>query len=235
MVHVKLDTFEGPLDLLLHLIKKNEINIHDIPVAKLTQEYLACIELMQTIDLEIASEFLVMAAYLLWLKSAMLLPRHVDGEDKEIGEDPRAFLAKQLMEYKAYKEAVENLKAHWLEHQDVYTKNIVDDGDEGRTIPINSFNLFDLLDAFRRLLARQKIDVSNIPLPYLKISIADKMKAIEEKLTKIAGIWFVNLFDEMVTKDEIIVTFLSILELIRRERILVRQKQNFSKIWIQLR
>ncbi|MGH7741717.1 MAG: segregation and condensation protein A, partial [Candidatus Eiseniibacteriota bacterium] len=152
-VTVKLARFEGPLDLLLHLIKRDEIDIYDIPIAHITQQYLAYIELMRALDLEIAGEFLVMAATLMRIKAKMLLPLPAVGEEEDEG-DPREELVQRLIEYRQFKEAADTLKLKEGERRLLFERGMVPGEDDAGPLPLAPATLFDLLDALNRVMSR---------------------------------------------------------------------------------
>ncbi|MEM7828599.1 MAG: segregation/condensation protein A, partial [Candidatus Aenigmatarchaeota archaeon] len=199
---IKLEIFEGPLDLLLHLIKKNEIDIRDIPVAIITKQYMEYLELMRFLNLEIAGEFLVMASTLLYLKSLMLIPREGDESDEEV-EDPRKELVERLLEYKKCKELAEKLEQRSLKNRDVFVRESFDLNIKNESLV--DISLFDLIDAFKRVIERSR--VSEI-FEYVDddIKIKDVMLSIVEKL-KNGGRQFDDLFDVNCTKQYIIATF----------------------------
>lgn len=230
MYQIKLETFTGPFDLLLHLIKKQEIEIYDISISNITKEYLAYIDLMRSLDLDIASEFLVMAALLLSIKSKMLLPKQKIMDDEtgeEIEDDPRLELVRQLAEYKKYKEMAIKLEDRFKYFQNVYTrpKEKIDD-------ELIECDLFSLLDAFRQIIQRQNKDEEKINLASDFISINLRIKEIEDILASKKSICFFDLFDELKQKMDIIVTFLAVLELMRLQKISVRQEKSFKEIWL---
>src|SRR5438552_17443681 len=152
-VTVKLARFEGPLDLLLHLIKRDEIDIYDIPIAHITQQYLAYLELMRALDLEVAGEFLVMAATLMRIKAKMLLPLPQPGEDEDEG-DPREELVQRLIEYRQFKEAAGTLKEREAERRMLFERGMVPGENEAGPLPLASVTLFHLLDALNRVMSR---------------------------------------------------------------------------------
>lgn len=226
MYQVKLPIFEGPFDLLLHLIKKEELNIYDISIAKITKEYLGYLSLMEALDLEIASEFLVIAAMLLSIKSRMLLPRHQSGEDAVEEEDPRLELTKKLIEYKKYKEAAGKLEQRFSFYQRIYTHPYELETQETDLVECD---LFELLKALQNVLkekeGKMEISIENVSLEE-KMEELQKLLAVEEKIL------FFNLFKETKNKMEVVITFLALLELIRLKKIYVRQHKLFSEIWI---
>lgn len=238
--NVKLDAFEGPLDLLLHLINKAEVDIYDIPVAKITDQYMNYIHTMQRLELDVASEYLVMAATLLAIKSKMLLPKHEDElfseNDEFIDEDdPREDLINRLIEYRRYKEAAETLKEREIDRGLIFSKMPSDLSsyiDEKKQEPqrINA-SLYDMLDAFDQLLKRKtlkipkqtKIHREDFPLEKRMEEIIDKINLSNGKTS------FFQLFD-YEERGQIIVTFLAILELMKAKKILCEQEENFTDI-----
>ena len=177
---VQLEVFEGPLDLLLHLIKKNEVSITDIPIAAITEQYLATVELMQDLSLDVAGEFLVMAATLIHIKSRMLLPASEDVEEDEEGTDPRAELVRRLLEYQRFKDA-----AAQLEQREVLTRDVfVRSGAPNEEIALPGFrevSVFELLTALRRVLERlPKDNVHEVTLD--KITVREKMTLLLDTL-----------------------------------------------------
>lgn len=233
---VRLDVFEGPLDLLLYLIRKEEIEIHDIPIERITTQYLQYIELMQMLDLNIAGEFLVMAATLMMIKSRMLLPAEeraaVEGEEEE-GEDPRWDLVRRLVEYKKFKDAARFLQDRSLERENVFGREA-----EGAQfgpkseIPLQDVGLFDLLTAFNRALSR----VKNEDLREIfseRFTVGEKLDALMTMLRSAPRLSLSRLFEGMRSRHEIVVTFLAMLELIRLKQIVVRQPAPFGEIVVE--
>ncbi|MGI8383522.1 segregation/condensation protein A [Robertmurraya sp. P23] len=239
--NVKIDAFEGPLDLLLHLINRLEIDIYDIPVAQITEQYLLYIHTMKELQLDVASEYLVMAATLLAIKSKMLLPKHEEEleDDMEFGyeEDPREELIEKLMEYKKYKEAADDLKALEQERGLMFTKPPSDLSDYSKEEEIDrrhlDVSLYDMLGAFQKLLRRKRLQKPlSTKIARQEIPIEKRMDEIMGKLRKVKGrISFYDLFP-IQEKDHIVVTFLSILELMKRKEIFVEQESNFSEIFV---
>ncbi|PAK45598.1 segregation/condensation protein A [Peribacillus simplex] len=239
--NIKIDAFEGPMDLLLHLINRLEIDIYDIPMADITDQYLGYIHTMQHLELDVASEYLVMAATLLAIKSKMLLPKHEDemiDEDGEIfEEDPRDELVEKLLEYKKYKNAAEEFKGMEQERSLMFTKppsdlSVYVKEAESDKQELN-ISLYDMLGALQKLLRRQKIQK---PL-YTKvtkqeISIEKRMDEIKIELRSIKGKKsFFELFSIPV-KEHIVITFMAVLELMKLNEIIVEQEGNFSEIMI---
>lgn len=226
---VQLPVFEGPLDLLLHLIKKSEINIYDIPIALITQQYLEYLDLMKSLNLNIAGEFLVMAATLIHIKSKMLLPPE-DLQEEEPEEDPRAELVHRLLEYQRFKDAAEGL-AHREETWREAFRRPQDCVEPEQEILLTEVSLFDLMEALRTVLTRvPKEGVMEI-LPD-ELSVRQRMSLVMERLERSGGITFDALFEKERTRAAVIVTFLALLELIKLQLIAVQQIRLFETIWI---
>ncbi|MDD5132163.1 MAG: segregation/condensation protein A [bacterium] len=227
---VKLEMFEGPLDLLLHLIKKEEIDIYNIPVSRITEEYLQYLEMLKMLNLDIAGEFLVMAATLLQIKSRKLLPVPVKDEENTEELDPYQELVKQLLEYKRFKEVASVLAVKEVEQQQVYTRppqKIERVGDEEYVIEAS---LFDLLDAFKNVLKSTATTVREIIQEEVKIE--DRVRVIREILMVKESLSFEEIFTPESTRIEMVVTFLAMLELIKMKEIRILQTRLFDKIRI---
>jgi segregation and condensation protein A len=226
---VKLETFEGPLDLLLHLIRENQVDILDIPIALITEQYLGYVKLMEELDLGVAGEFLVMAATLVHLKSRMLLPPEEIAAGEEPPEDPRAELVDRLLEYQRFKEVAGELAAREAEQNLRHTRGgppLV-----GEVEGPLSLSLFDLLAAFRRVLARAEGG------PVLEITretldVGQRLLRILDALNAESPIPFPGLFAGQRTRPEIIVTFLALLEILRRGLASARQPEPFGEIMV---
>ncbi len=227
---IKLDIFEGPFDLLLYLIKKSEINIYDIPIATVLEQYLQYLELMRMLDLNIAGEFIVMAATLMQIKSKMLLPQEANllEEIPEEEKDPRAELVKRLLEYKQFKEAAEQLRLKEHKRKDIFKRksNLEDDENTG---PFFEASLFDLINAFSKAL-------KDVPKELIYEVIKDEF-TVEGKVHDLLHLFMdkprvrlVELFSSARSKLEIIATFLAVLELIRLKEVVVAQKGLFGEI-----
>ncbi|PLS01630.1 segregation/condensation protein A [Neobacillus cucumis] len=240
---VKIDAFEGPLDLLLHLINRLEIDIYDIPVAEITEQYLLYIRTMNELQLDVASEFLVMAATLLAIKSKMLLPKHeeeLDEVDQEMAyeEDPRDELVERLIEYRKYKEAAHDLKTLEEERGLMYTKPPSDLSDftkesNPEQTELN-VSLYDMLAAFQKLLRRKKLQrPMATKIARQEISIEKRMTEIMDELIQLKGKKNFNDLFPYPAKDHIVVTFLAVLELIKRKVVDVEQKENFGDIFVE--
>lgn len=219
---VQLEIFEGPLDLLLHLIKKNEVSITDIPIATITEQYLSTLELMQSLNLDVAGEFLVMAATLIHIKSRMLLPfGDEDGEEEE-GEDPREELIRRLLEYQRFKEAAEELERREILKRDVFARSS-EAPEEVEAVGFEGLSLFDLISALRHVLERfPEEEVHEVTLE--KISVGEKMSQLLDNLHQRGKVIFQSLFEGAASRIEVVVTFLAMLELVKIRAIRVWQE-----------
>jgi segregation and condensation protein A len=243
--NVKIDAFEGPLDLLLHLINHLEIDIYDIPVAEITEQYLSYIHTMKELELDLASEFLVMAATLLAIKSKMLLPVHdPEGFEEdfllEVEEDPRDELVERLIEYRKYKEVAVELKTLEKERGLMFTKPPSDLAEYAKDVEIEkqssiNVSLYDMLGALQKLLRRKKLQKPLLTkITRQEIPIQQRMKEIISELKKTKKRRrFYDLFPNP-NKGHIVVTFLAVLELMKRNEITVEQEQNFSEIFVSV-
>jgi segregation and condensation protein A len=231
---IKLDFFQGPLDLLLFLIKRDKVDIYDIPIADITKQYIEYIELMKLLDLEVAGEFLVMAATLMHIKSKMMLPEDPEAEGEEEESDPREDLVKKLLEYKKFKDAAEKLNQMHEKNRETFLR----EGEGGKALILsddgeNCFeaSLFDLINAFRKVLR----DVSKETFHKViknEYTVSDKIHEIYHLLAEKPRVLFSGLFSKASGKDEVIATFLAILELMKMREILAVQREFFSEIEI---
>jgi segregation and condensation protein A len=229
---VRIENFEGPLDLLLHLIKKNEINIYDIPIAMIAQQYLDYVEAMEDLNLNVAGEFLVMAATLLQIKSKMLLPVDETAEDEEDGPDPREELVRRLLEYKTYKEAARQLDGQEKMWREIFSREQgPPEPIETDEMPLENVSLFDLVDALKGILdrnpGRQLIEI--IPD---NLTVRERMNVILEMLEGRDSVSFAELFEQSCHRLVVIVTFLAMLELIRLRVARVFQAETFGPILV---
>jgi segregation and condensation protein A len=232
---LKLDGFVGPLDLLLHLIKKHELNIYDIPIALVTRQYLEYLQVMEELNLDVAGEFLVMAATLIHIKSRMLLPRPTP-EQEEAEEDPREALVRRLIEHQKFKAAAEMLhdketvrSAQWT-RPDVVVAPIAGEKPE----PELEVDLFSLITAFRAVVARAK-QRPKMYLPGEQVSIEDRIEQLLGRLSETEACGFEDLFEDVATRGDMIVSFLALLEMIRLKVVRVFQSGNFGDIRIYKR
>ena len=226
---VKLPVFEGPLDLLLHLIRGNQIDITDIPIARITDEYFQVLTLLHELDLEVAGEFLVMAATLVYIKSRMLLPVEpsVDGETVE--EDPRTALVDMLLEYERFRAAAETLAVREDGQRLFFFRSTpLDIPPGGGTLEVS---LLDLLAAFREVLSRVD-DQGVLTLVPRLVTTAERMVAILDQMALQGSVTFEALFPSAVDRSLVIATFLALLELLRQGAVRVRQRVPFGEIVI---
>lgn len=232
---VKLEVFEGPLDLLLYLIKKEEVDIYDIPIERITNQYMEYLSLMQLLNLDVAGEFLVMAATLMYIKSRMLLPadQQVTDTEADEGEDPRWELIRQLIEYKKFKETALQLGQREAEQANVFARA----GDSGlaldlKKVPLAEVSLFDLIAAFHEVLKRASAREDFREIYEERFTVSDKIEEILYTMRDRLEIRFAELFPENASRTEVIVTFLALLELIRLKRLRVRQTEAFGEIYV---
>ncbi len=236
-INVKLAVFEGPLDLLLHLIQKLEIDIYDIPIAAITEQYMQYIHAMQTLELEVAGDYLVMAATLMAIKSKMLLPKQeIVAQEDVYEEDPREVLVSQLLEYRKFKYAAEVLSDKAKERGDYFTKEPMDVDDykeDNPLLPANQFNTIDLFLAFHNMLEKKKKrQVIETTITSDEATIEDKMTAIKRSLANLKPSEGKSLTDflQSYTKSEVVTTFLAVLELMKTGSVTISQTENYGEI-----
>ena len=232
---VRLLNFEGPLDLLLHLIKKHEINIYDIPVALITQQYLEYLDLMQEMNLEVAGEFLVMAATLIHVKSRMLLPRP-DPAQEDPEEDPRDALVRRLVEHQKFKAAAELLHDREIQRSAMWPRA---DGPVAEVVgeapePEVEVDLYSLMAAFRQVLERARVR-PKVVLPAEQMPIETRIEQLLARLSETEACGFEDLFADVQSRAGMIVTFLALLEMIRLKTVRVFQQGNFGPIRVYKR
>lgn len=229
---IKLDIFEGPLDLLLYLIRKNEIDIYNIPIALITGQYLGYLDLMRSLNLDLAGEYLVLASTLIHIKSKLLLPPDEGESEEDEGKDPRAELVRQLLEYQAFKDAALSLDGRPLLDRDVFTRGATVEepvAEEEADQAMVDLDVFELFTAFRRMIAgfdrkeELEIDVE-------KMSLADRINEILERLSEEGQITFAELLGERTDRRWIIYTFLAILELMKLRVVRACQSGSFGTI-----
>jgi len=235
---VDLEIFEGPLDLLLYLIRREELNIYDIPIGRITEQYMQYLDLMRQLNLDVAGEFIVMAATLMVIKSRMMLPvdrRQTDEGTDEEWVDPRLDLVRQLIEYKKFKDAAGKLAEYEVLMQESFDygggrpkfeKSAADAADA-----LASIDMFDLLTAFQEVLARLN-EIPQEELKGMRWSVPDKMDMILERSRADGQVSFSTLFTARSPRGEVIVTFLALLELLRQHRVIVYQNDAFHEITI---
>lgn len=233
---VTIDNFDGPLDLLLHLIKEQDIDIYDIKIEDITKQYLDYIRHMKELNLEIASEYLVIASELIEMKSKMLLPKKKEKEDDDYEEDPRELLIERLLAYKRYKEVTSEFKDLELTRKMVFTRepdnlNRYVKEDENS----EELGVADLIDAFNNLLKRKELDKPiATKITKKELSVTEKVNKIKNILRNKKKINFEDIF-EVSTKEEVIISFLSVLEMVKKDEILLTQEGNFKNIVISLK
>jgi segregation and condensation protein A len=235
-IRIKVQSFEGPLDLLVHLIKKNKVNLYDIPIALITEQYLAYLDLMKELNLDVASEFLVMSATLIHIKSRMLLPRPDPTLLDDVLADPRDELVQRLLEHEKFKAAAELLheretlrSAQWTRPDSRIEALLGEDYE-----PELEVDLFGLLSAFRLVLERAR-ERPPMPLPPEQISIETRIEQLLERLSESEAIGFDDLFSDAASRADLIVTFLALLEMIRLKLVRVFQAGQIGPIRIYKR
>ena len=231
---VALEIFEGPLDLLLYLIKKDEVDIYDVSIEKITSQYLEYIGTFKILNIELASEFIVMAATLMYIKSRTLLPRNEQAPEDDVdGEDPRWELIRQLVEYKKFKDAASYLERREADNQQIYGSERQDAEDKEEEEPILNVGIFDLIQAFQGILKRFEEEEGLAEIADDRFTISDKIDYLMIRVNKGGKIKFNELFAEATTKGEVMVTFLALLELIRLNEFQVRQERILGEIEIK--
>ncbi|CDQ39758.1 MULTISPECIES: segregation/condensation protein A [Virgibacillus] len=234
---VKLDAFEGPLDLLLHLINQYEIDIYDIPVAQITEQYMNYIHTMHQLELNVASEYLVMAATLVEIKSQMLLPKpEIDDEVEEYMEDPREELMYRLIEYRKYKEAAAQLQEKEREANQLYTRppaNFDNYLSETTTVVQGDLSVYDMINALGKMFERKKWNTPlDTKIKRMEVSIEQRMKEVLEVVNlSDEGILFDHLFTTQ-TRSHIVVTFISLLELMKNNQVYCKQEKQLDALYV---
>lgn len=232
---VELEVFEGPLDLLLYLIKKEELNIYDIPIERITTQYMEYLNVMKMLDLNIAGEFIVMAATLMMIKSRMLLPVDEREEMEEEEEDPRWDLVRQLVEYKKFKDAALHLQGRELHQEDVFglggEGNVAVEKDDAG-VTLQDIGLFDLIACFNDVLSRAKTEEIG-EIYHERFTVGDKIDEILLMVRDHDEVPFLRLFGPAPHRHEVVCTFLALLELIRLCQVRVRQRDVFGEIVIE--
>ena len=224
---IKMGAFAGPLDLLLYLIKQEQANIFDIPIARITDEYLNYIRLMKRLDIAVAADFLVMAATLIEIKSKMLLPRDPKAaDDDEAMDDPRQELIDRLLEYEKYKSAAQMLYERSTIEQAVFRRAPLETDENNSEIDAS---VFDLLTVFQKIVARYKDEV-RMEIHREEISLADMIRVLKERIFKEAELSVLRFFEEMHSKRELVTAFIAVLEIVRTESVRLIQRQTFGDI-----
>lgn len=223
---IKIGEFAGPLDLLLYLIRQEQANIFDIPIAKITDEYLNYIRLMKTLDIAVAADFLVMAAQLIEIKSKMLLPRDPLAEEDEEIDDPRKELVDRLLEYEKFKSAAEMLyEKSTIEHA-VFARGKIESDEHNAEI---SATVFDILTVFQKILARHK-EVVTMEIHREEISLSDMIRNLKTRIFAAGELNVAEFFESLETKRELVTAFVAVLEIVRTESMKLIQRKTFADI-----
>jgi segregation and condensation protein A len=231
---VRLEIFEGPLDLLLFLIKRDEIDIYDISIERITRQYLEYLQAFKELNIDLAGEFVVMAANLIYLKSRSLLPADQQPPDEDAEEDdPRWDLIRQLIEYKKFKEAAAQLHARALEQERIFTR----DGGAATAVveaplPLGEVGIFQLINAFQNVIKRVEVREDLREIFGEHFTVSDKIDTILQRIAGGARLRFSDLFGAIASRVEIVVTFLALLELIRLKQVRASQANPFDEIEI---
>ena len=232
---VKLDVFEGPLDLLLYLIKRDEVDIYDISIERITKQYLSYMEAFHVLNIDLAGEFIVMAANLLYIKSRTLLPvdQQMAEEDAE-ADDPRWELIRQLIEYKKFKEAAAKLRDIEALQEKLFPRvPVVPDLAPAENLLVEEVGIFDLIHAFQKILRRIEKKTADLREIFEEnFTVSDKIDYLLKVTSSGVAMRFEELFADVASRAEIVVTFLAMLELIRMKQLCVRQDAHFGEIWI---
>ena len=227
---VRLEVFEGPLDLLLYLIKKDEVDIYDISIERITQQYLDFMDAFKVLDLEVAGEFVVMAANLIYIKSRALLPAHVQPPEEEAEEeDPRWDLIRQLVEYKKFKDAAAQLSQREVEQGNLFSR--LPEPEAAVERPLGEVSVFDLIAAFNKILKRIEGKTEDLREIFEEnYSVSDKIDLIMKMTASGVALKFTELFANAASRTEVVVTFLALLELVRLKQLSLVQSEAFGEI-----
>ena len=231
---IKLSMFEGPLDLLLFLIKKEEVDIYDIPIADITRQFLEYVELIQLLDLEGAGDFILMAATLIRIKAQLLLPKSPE-ESEEEEDDPRQELVRRLLEYQQYKEVAHRLGDLEVNARDFYPRSLFDyefDKYDYDLEHAGEVSLFDLMSVFKKVLMRIPRETQHT-VESIPVTIDDQMDFLLQELELNRQLLFISLLEKLPSKIYVIVTFIALLELMRRGRVEATQSTPYGEIWLR--
>ncbi len=230
--NIRIENFEGPLDLLLHLIKKNEMDIHDIPVAEITVQYQAMLDAMRSLDLDVAGEFLVMAATLVHIKSRLLLPPSEEPEADEDEADPRAELVRRLLEYQKYKEAAADLETTPMLGREVFARTWpAPELEEPEAGEFHAVGLYELVEAIRALM-QQSPEPSFHEVYLEQLSVTERINGILDLLGERKQLRFSDLFPQSPGRNEVVVTFLAMLELVKLRLVIIMQTARIGPIML---
>ena len=224
-LQIKIGEFAGPLDLLLFLIKQEQANIFDIPIAKITDAYLNYIRLMKSLDIALAADFLVMAATLIEIKSKMLLPR--DPSDEELAiEDPRQELVDRLLEYEQFKAAAQMLYEKTTVEQAVFTRGQIESDENNAEV---NASVFDLLNVFQKIMLRHKEEIQ-LEIEREEISLSEMIANLKKRIFAAKELSLLKFFEEMRSKHELVIAFIAVLEIVRTESVKLMQSETFGDI-----
>jgi segregation and condensation protein A len=225
-LNLRLGEFAGPLDLLRYLIRQEQANIFDIPIARITDEYLKYIRLMKSLDISVAGDFLVMAATLIEIKSKMLLPREPSDEEDEEMEDPRKELVDRLLEYEKFKSAAQMLYERTTLEQAVFGRGRIESDENNAEV---NASVFDLLTVFQKIMARHKEEIA-LEIEREEISLAEMLKNLKKRIFAAKELRLSEFFEEMRSKRELVTAFIAVLEIVRTERVKLLQSATFGDI-----
>ena len=228
-LRLKLGEFAGPLDLLLYLIKQEQANIFDIPIARITGEYLKYIRLMKTFDITLAADFLVMAATLIEIKSKMLLPKEISEAVEEEMEDPREALVRQLLEHQKFKNAAQMLYERTTVEQAVFSRGRVESDDNNAE---TNASVFDLLNVFQKIMSR-RVEEVQMEIEREEVSLSDMIKAMRKRIFEGGELNLLKFFEEMQTRRELVTAFIAVLEIVRTESVKLLQTTTFGEILLK--
>ena len=231
LYEVKLDVFEGPMDLLLYLIRKDELDIYDIPIAHITTQYLGFLQHIHQLDIEQASDFILMAATLLRIKSQMMLPREELGLDGDGEEDPKAELVRRLLEYQQFKDIADWLGVRKDERRDVYLRRQGPDDSVEESAQLRPVSLFDLLAVYKHVLDTVPENLVH-QIAEEEVSVAERIDHLLAVLERRSRISFMDLLQGR-DRQTLIATFVGVLELLKLQRVRVQQARPFDEIWIE--
>ena len=230
---VRLDIFDGPLDLLLHLCRRQEVDVRDISISLVTEQYLQYLDLLEQLNLEVAGAYLAMAAMLCHIKSQVLLPRPTLEGDEDEGPDPRLDLIQQLLEYERYREAADQLTTRPILDRDTFDAEPQVEQDEASERPVEG-NLFMLLDALRELLGRRGAPPLEHRVSVTRFTIGGRMREVVRVMRRRPRVCFLDLFADAPDREEILVTFLALLEMVRMRYVSIEQGGHLEPIELRL-
>ena len=227
---LQMGEFDGPLDLLLYLIRREEANIFDIPVAKITDEYLRYIKLMKTYDIAVAGEFIVMAATLIEIKSRMLLPVEPSAEGEEEIEDPRQELVDRLLEYQQFKNAAEMLWSRATVEQAVFPRGLIESDENNMEV---SATIFDLFEKFQQIIDRHKEEIQ-MEIQREEMTLSEMIATMKSSLFEKKKLNLMEIFAKMKSRQELVLAFISVLEIVKTESVKLTQKKTFGDILLRV-